>query len=139
MFGLRYLSINSLKNHNVFAPLLRLRGYHLQPCLRCHERAQPAPVTGVNSEQQIRNFSKVTDNPGTELYFEEIFEHGFSEDPLFDLRNYFYPESEDPTIIQLSNAGCVMEVLDVVTSMDKPEHEHITQVNVCILLVNLMM
>lgn len=81
----------------------------------------------------------MTDNPGTELYFEEIFEHGFSEDPLFDLRNYFYPESEDATIIQLSNAGCVMEVLDVVTSMDKPEHQHITQVNVYILLVNRMM
>ena len=42
-----------------------------------------------------RDFSKVTDNQATELYFEEIFEQGFAAgDPLFDLRNYFYPESE---------------------------------------------
>lgn len=37
----------------------------------------------------------MTDNQATELYFEEIFEQGFATgDPLFDLRNYFYPESE---------------------------------------------
>ena len=135
MFGLRYLSVHSLKNYNVYGPLLRFRGYHLQPCLRCQDRVPPVTATGVNSDQQTRNFSKVTDNPGTELYFEEIFEHGFSEDPLFDLRNYFYPESEDPTIIQLSNAGCVMEVLDLVTSIENPEHQHITQVGLNILIL----
>ena len=101
------------------------RDYHLQTCIRCSS----SHGTG-DQGQGVRQFSKVTDSVGTELYFEEIFEHGFAagEDPLFDLRNYFYPESDDPIVIQLSNAGCVMEVLEVVTSLDNPSHEHITQV-----------
>ena len=52
-------------------------------------------MTQIESGVPRRDFSKVTDNQATELYFEEIFEQGFaSGDPLFDLRNYFYPESE---------------------------------------------
>jgi len=75
-----------------------------------------------------RNFSKVTDNFATELYFEEIFEHGFiGEDLLFDLRNYFYPESDDPLIIQLSHAGCVVEVMELVTHLEEFKHQYITQ------------
>jgi hypothetical protein len=65
--------------------------------------------------EQGRCFSKVTDNQATELYFEEVFEQGFAGgDPLFDLRNYFYPESDDPNIDRLSNAGSVAEVLEMV-------------------------
>jgi len=81
------------------------------------------------TESFNRNFSKVTDNLSTELYFEEIFEHGFvgGEDLLFDLRNYFYPESDDPLIIQLSHAGCVVEVLDYVSNLEEFKHEYITQ------------
>ena len=42
---------------------------------------------------------KVKDSSLNEIYFEEIFEHGFEgEDPLFDLRNYLYPDSEDPNV-----------------------------------------
>lgn len=75
-----------------------------------------------------RNFSKVTDNYATELYFEEIFEQGFiGEDLLFDLRNYFYPESDDPLIMQLSHAGCVVEVLEAVTNLETFRHQYITQ------------
>ena len=52
-------------------------------------------LTNFESGVPRRDFSKVTDNQATELYFEEIFEQGFAAgDPLFDLRNYFYPESE---------------------------------------------
>ena len=52
-------------------------------------------LTNIESGVPRREFSKVTDNQATELYFEEIFEQGFAAgDPLFDLRNYFYPESE---------------------------------------------
>ena len=52
-------------------------------------------LTNIESGVPRRDFSKVTDNQATELYFEEIFEQGFATgDPLFDLRNYFYPESE---------------------------------------------
>ena len=52
-------------------------------------------MTNIESGVPRRDFSKVTDNQATELYFEEIFEQGFATgDPLFDLRNYFYPESE---------------------------------------------
>ena len=128
--ALRCLSTNLLKNRNIVGPFMplmggRARDYHLQTCIRC------SSTHGTGDKvQRVRQFSKVTDNVGTELYFEEIFEHGFAagEDPLFDLRNYFYPESDDPTVIQLSNAGCVMEVLEVVTSLDSPSHEHITQV-----------
>ena len=101
--------------------------------MRCSDQVAPAPVqpsmATVTSDQQIRNFSKVTDNPGTELYFEEIFEHGFSgDDPLFDLRNYFYPDSDDPHVVKLSNAGCVLEVLDHVMSLEDPSYQQITQV-----------
>ena len=57
----------------------------------CHFRL----LTNFESGVPRRDFSKVTDNQATELYFEEIFEQGYaSGDPLFDLRNYFYPESE---------------------------------------------
>ena len=75
-------------------------------------------------------FDQVTDSQIHELYFEEIFENGFSSgpDPLFDLRNYFYPESSDPHIMDLSNAGCVAEVLDTVAQMDQPSPQHLTQV-----------
>jgi len=129
IMALRCLSTNLLKNRNIVGPFMplmggRARDYHLQTCIRC------SSTQGTGDKvQSVRQFSKVTDNVGTELYFEEIFEHGFAagEDPLFDLRNYFYPESDDPTVIQLSNAGCVMEVLEVVTSLDSPSHEHITQ------------
>ena len=131
--ALRCLSLKLLKNRNIFGPFMPLSGgvrrwardYHLQTCIRC------SSTHGTGDQGQgVRQFSKVTDSVGTELYFEEIFEHGFAagEDPLFDLRNYFYPESDDPIVIQLSNAGCVMEVLEVVTSLDNPSHEHITQV-----------
>ena len=99
------------------------RTIHIHPCVQCSDKSLSSP------DLQARSFSKVTDNHATELYFEEIFEHGFSgEDPLFDLRNYFYPESEDPQIIQLSHAGCVLEVLECVTQMEDVKHEHITQV-----------
>ena len=61
-------------------------GYNL-----CHFRL----LTNFESGVPRRDFSKVTDNQATELYFEEIFEQGYATgDPLFDLRNYFYPESE---------------------------------------------
>ena len=128
--ALRCLSLKILNNRNILGPFMplvgRVRDYHLQPCIRCSSTHR----TGAPGEQAVRQFSKVTDNAGTELYFEEIFEYGFTsgEDPLFDLRNYFYPDSDDPTVIQLSNAGCVMEVLELVTSLDNPSHEHITQV-----------
>ena len=79
----------------------------------------------------------MTDNQATELYFEEIFEQGFATgDPLFDLRNYFYPESEvlchktkeehiknlpnqDPVIEQLSSAGSVAEVLETLAEQEE--------------------
>eukprot|EP00090_Calanus_glacialis_P011596 TRINITY_DN19974_c0_g1_i1.p1 TRINITY_DN19974_c0_g1~~TRINITY_DN19974_c0_g1_i1.p1 ORF type:complete len:964 (-),score=236.03 TRINITY_DN19974_c0_g1_i1:108-2897(-) len=97
------------------------RTFHLHPSVQCSEKALP-------SVDFSRSFSKVTDNNATELYFEEIFEHGFTgEDPLFDLRNYFYPESEDPQVIQLSHAGCVLEVLEIVTKLEQFKHQHITQ------------
>ena len=99
------------------------RYYHLQTCIRC------SSTHGTGDQGKgVRQYSKVTDIVNTELYFEEIFEHGFGEDPLSDLRNYFYPESDDPIVIQLSNASSVMDVLEVVTSLDNPSHEHITQV-----------
>jgi len=70
----------------------------------------------------------VTDNQATELYFEEIFEQGFATgDPLFDLRNYFYPESEDPVVEQLSSAGSVAEVLETLAEQEKVETQHLTQ------------
>ena len=40
----------------------------------------------------VRPFSKVTDSRPTEYYLEDIFG---DEDPLEDLRNFMYPESED--------------------------------------------
>ena len=104
----------------MIGPALRLREYHVAPCLRCK-------VT--NDQTQKRQFSKVTDSVATEVYFEEIFEYGFEgEDPLFDLRNYFYPESKNEAVIQLSNADCVAEVLDIINAIDHPQHEHLTQV-----------
>ena len=125
MLAARCWSLRLLKHRSILCPHLPHRSRHLQWCARCCVQAAPglhlAPV-------QTRSFSKVTDNAGTELYFEEIFEHGFSgEDPLFDLRNYFYPDSEDATVIQLSNAGCVLEVLEVVTGLAAPGHQHLTQ------------
>ena len=99
------------------------RKLHIHPCLQCSDQHI------MSTELQARSFSKVSDSQATELYFEEIFEHGFSgEDPLFDLRNYFYPESDDPVIIQLSHAGCVIEVLECITQMEEIKHQHITQV-----------
>jgi len=98
------------------------RTLHIHPCLQCSDQHI------LSTELQARSFSKVSDSQATELYFEEIFEHGFSgEDPLFDLRNYFYPESDDPVIIQLSHAGCVIEVLECITQMEEIKHQHITQ------------
>ena len=127
--AVRCLSLKLLKNRNIFGPFMPLSGrgqrvardFHLQTCIRCSNNHG----TG-DQEKGVRQFSK--DSVGTELYFEEIFEHGFREDPLSDLRKYFYPESDDPIVIQLSNAVCVKEVLEVVTSLDNPSHEHITQV-----------
>ena len=53
-------------------------------------------------------YLQVTDNSATELYFEEVFESGYSgEDPLGDLRYYLYPESSDPALISLSEANSV--------------------------------
>ena len=128
MFSLRHLSQRIIKQHrnNVIGPVLRLREYHVAPCLRCK-------VT--SDQQQKRQFSKVTDSVATEVYFEEIFEYGFEgEDPLFDLRNYFYPESKNEAVIQLSNADNVAEVLDIINAIDHPQHEHLTQVSLIAML-----
>jgi len=90
--------------------------------------SSPRLLTNFESGVPRRDFSKVTDNQATELYFEEIFEQGFAAgDPLFDLRNYFYPESEDPVIEQLSSAGCVAEVLETLSDQEQVETQHITQ------------
>ena len=103
-----------LQNHN-------LRKFHLRPSV-CSSDGSMLTI------DFHRPFSKVTDNHATELYFEEIFEHGFSgADPLFDLRNYFFPESDDPNIFKLSNAGCVLEVLECFANLKDYNHMHITQ------------
>ena len=63
------------------------------------------------------------------MYFEEIFELGIEgEDPLFDLRHYFYPESVDPHLCTLSHAASVAEVLNCVTQLEQPTSQHLTQV-----------
>ena len=63
------------------------------------------------------------------MYFEEIFELGIEgEDPLFDLRHYFYPESVDPHLPTLSHAASVAEVLNCVTQLEQPTSQHLTQV-----------
>ena len=70
----------------------------------CFEHQHPRLLTNTENVIPRRDFSKVTDNQATELYFEEIFEQGFaSGDPLFDLRNYFYPESEVLCLKQTRN------------------------------------
>ena len=128
MHAVRHFSNRFGRLAKIRAPVLHVRDFHFQACYRCSEKSHTTISKITGNELQSRNFSKVTDNTATELYFEEIFDHGFSgEDPLFDLRNYFYPESEDPSIVQLSNAGCVLEVLDHVTKMSEPQHTHITQ------------
>ena len=128
MHAVRHFSNRIGRLAKIRVPVLHVRDFHFQACYRCSDRSSTTITNIPGSELQSRNFSKVTDNTATELYFEEIFDHGFSgEDPLFDLRNYFYPESDDPSIVQLSNAGCVLEVLDHVTNMTDPQHSHITQ------------
>ena len=128
MHAVRHLSSRIIRLGKMQVPVLHVRDIHFQACYRCSENINTVINNKPATELQTRSFSKVTDNTATELYFEEIFDHGFSgEDPLFDLRNYFYPDSEDPSIICLSNAGCVQEVLDHVTKMTSPEHTHITQ------------
>ena len=128
MHAVRHFSNRISRLAKIRVPLLHVREFHFQACYRCSERSNTTITNLPGNELQSRNFSKVTDNTATELYFEEIFDHGFSgEDPLFDLRNYFYPESEDPSIVHLSNAGCVLEVLDHVTKMSDPQPQHMTQ------------
>ena len=63
---------------------------------------------------------------------------------MFDLRNYFYPESQDPLtirveqhtisynvslslLLQLSGASSVMEVLEGVAGVEGVTHQHMTQ------------
>ena len=89
----------------------------------------PRPLSKVLGEEQKKYFNKVTDSQASELCFEEISEQGFDgSDPLYDLRNYFHPESEDPIIDKLSNANSVIEVLDVVArQVVKVDHQHLTQ------------
>ena len=137
MFSLRHLTQRILKHHrnNVIGPvMMRWRdSHHLQPCLRSRDKTSSSVII----TDQTRHFSKVTDNAATEVYFEEIFEYGFEgEDPLYNLRNYFYPDSENEAVIKLSNADCVAEVLDLITSIDHPEHQHLTQVRIIILRRN---
>lgn len=75
-----------------------------------------------------RSFSKVADNPITELYFEEVFEFGLrEEDPLNDLRFYLYPDSTDPAILALASAGSVQTILDIIADLDAPSVEHLSQ------------
>ena len=126
MQAVRHFSNRIIRLGKIRVPVFYVRDIHSQACYRCCENINT--TLSNKPEMQTRNFSKVTDNTATELYFEEIFDYGFSgEDPLFDLRNYFYPDSEDPSIIQLATAGCVLEVLEHVTKMAAPENTHITQ------------
>ena len=71
MFTLRYTTSQFFKSQ-LCGSLVKLRTYHLQQCARCSEKIKiPSNLPfGAISEQQSRNFSKVTDNIGTELYFE---------------------------------------------------------------------
>jgi len=83
------------------------------------------------SKPPQRNFSKVKDSAVTELYFDEIFEgHTVGvdgQDPLFDLRIFLYPDSEDKNIQMLSRANSVFEVFDCINETENLSPRHITQ------------
>jgi len=80
------------------------------------------------NQPSVRSFSKVKDSAVTEVYFEEIFEHGFAgEDPLSDHRNYLYPDSEDPNIQALATAPSINDVFAIIEEIGKPSPQHIAQ------------
>ncbi len=64
-----------------------------------------------------RDFSKVTDSKAVEYYLEDI--EG-AEDPLGDVRNFMFPESEDERLEEVSHAGSVEEVF---AALDREEGE----------------
>jgi len=89
---------------------------------------QSCKLSRTLCDPPTRSFSKVADNPFTELYFEEVFEFGLrEEDPLNDLRYYLYPSSNDPAILALASAASVQTVLDIISDLNEPTIEQLTQ------------
>ena len=65
-----------------------------------------------------RDFSRITHSVEIEDYLGDTFGE---EDPLEELRNYLYPDSEDETVIDLSSANSIKEILDILKQWS---HEH---------------
>jgi hypothetical protein len=80
------------------------------------------------SHTPVRAFSKVKDSATADVFLEEVFDQGFEGDNAsFDLRNFLYPDSQDPHIQALSAASSVAEVFQIFEQIQDLEPCHVTQ------------